>query len=359
MPRGGLLLHRQNPENLCSHGDDSGQGHPQGRRHRRDGFQRSGRFPEPPQRRQRGLYPPVAPADDRSGPQAASHDQLLRARRPAPQGSLRPGSRRHYVHRRQRQPAAFDAGRAAQRRKGGAHGVPRRDRRGCGCEPDHRGAVRRYGLDADRPAGGQQDLLHVSVLLWDQHRGHEESAQRHDQRLSGCGAVRGGQQAGFGGDHLDEQHGSQTCGGRHQYAHLGVQRGRYRRQAPGFDHHGRFHQVAPGDHRPRAGRRRREYRELQEEQPDVRPLVGGRAEHFGEFEIQDRRALGREPDQCRGVYSLLFARCRHGRRTDTRHGLGGEPRDRHADRGLQRGGAAPRKTPRQQFGKQSGDPRIG
>ena len=60
-----------------NNGDHPREGQPQGRRHGSGRVQRSGGIPEPPQRRQRGLHPPVAPADVGGGQAPPPDGQLL------------------------------------------------------------------------------------------------------------------------------------------------------------------------------------------------------------------------------------------------------------------------------------------
>lgn len=109
LPRRGLLLPGQHPEDIQPYGHHPRKGQPQGRRHGAGRFQRPGRFPEPPQRRQRGLHPPVAQADVRGGKAPPPDGQLLRTGRAADARPLRPLAHRSRFHRR-RQPALFAGG---------------------------------------------------------------------------------------------------------------------------------------------------------------------------------------------------------------------------------------------------------
>ena len=88
-------------------GDHPREGQPQGRRHGSGRVQRSGRIPEPPQRRQRGLYPPVAPADVGGGQAPPPDGQLLGAGRAAHGGPVRPFADRSRFHQRQLQAESF------------------------------------------------------------------------------------------------------------------------------------------------------------------------------------------------------------------------------------------------------------
>ncbi len=163
-PRRRLLLSGHHAAHLQPQGDDPRQGQPQGRRHRPDGIQRSGRLPEPPQRRQRGLHPPVAPPDGRRGQAPQPDDDLRREGAPAHEGSLRPVAHRNRLRRRQRQAVALDVGHAARRRQGAAARVLRQLHHQAGEPPHDHGRMRRHDRHAGGPHGRAPDLLHVAGL---------------------------------------------------------------------------------------------------------------------------------------------------------------------------------------------------
>ena len=301
----GLLLSGQHPEDLQPHGDHSGQGQPQGRRRGSHGIQRSGGIPEPPQRRQRSIHPPVAASDDQRGQAAQPDGQLLGERTAPPARPLRSGPDRREVHQRQRQPVARNGDHADRRRQNPVERI-RRPVRHQAREPQrHHGGLRRHDPDSRGPGRGAEVALHGPRL----HRGSDprdqEFAGTDHQRLPRSREKRRGQQAGFGGDHLDEQHRPPARRRRDQHADRGLQRRRHRGQAPRIGCYGQVHQGPSGRYRTRAGRRGPQYRGHQEGQPDGGHHLGGRAQRVGKFALQDGRSFARKPDQRGGVHPHL------------------------------------------------------
>lgn len=126
LPRGRLLLPRLDAAHLQPHGDHTRQGQPQGRRHGPGGIQRPGRIPEPPQRGQRGLHPPVAPPDVGGRAAARTHDRLLGARQASDPRPLRAVAPPRALHRRDRGSLGRTDRHAAARRAAAPLGFRRR-----------------------------------------------------------------------------------------------------------------------------------------------------------------------------------------------------------------------------------------
>ncbi|MFR6635213.1 MAG: polysaccharide biosynthesis/export family protein [Alistipes onderdonkii] len=180
--RRGLLLPGQHPEDIQPYGHHPRKGQPQGRRHGAGRFQRPGRFPEPPQRRQRGLHPPVAQADVGGGEAPPPDGQLFRTGRAADARPLRPLAHRGRFHRR-RQPAPFAGGDRTRGRPDQAGGLRRQVPHQAGEAQGHPRPVRRHDPHPAGADGRTQDAVHGLDLRGQAHHRHQEFADGHDERL--------------------------------------------------------------------------------------------------------------------------------------------------------------------------------